>query len=385
MMSFSLQFVLVLIGTFMIALVLTPLVRLFSFKIDAVDYPNARRINTKPMPSAGGLSIVIAFSIATLIFIPMLTSTTAPIKSYLSYTLPVVGAGWIIALTGLIDDVKELSAKKKMIGILLAASLVWFLTDFRLNDFKIPFGGPLLHFEPWLSYLLTVIWIVSITNAVNLIDGLDGLVSGVSIISLVTMGIVSYFFLPVPNLFLTMTIFVLVASIAGFFPFHYHPAILYLGDTGALFIGFMISVLSLQGLKNATAVAVVTPMIILGVPITDTFLAIIRRTLSGQKFYKPDRNHLHHRLLSLGLTHRGTVLVIYGISMIFSLISLLLNISSRIGGVLLVIGLLFGVELLAELIGILGPHHSPLLNVLRYIGNSSYREEVRQKRKEKTK
>ena len=384
-MSFSLQFVLVLIGTFMIALVLTPLVRLFSFKIDAVDYPNARRINTKPMPSAGGLSIVIAFSIATLVFIPMLTSTTAPIKSYLSYTLPVVGAGWIIALTGLIDDIKELSAKKKMIGILLAASLVWFLTDFRLNDFKIPFGGPLLHFEPWLSYLLTVIWIVAITNAVNLIDGLDGLVSGVSIISLVTMGIVSYFFLPVPNLFLTMTIFVLVASIAGFFPSSCHPAILYLGDTGALFIGFMISVLSLQGLKNATAVAVVTPMIILGVPITDTFLAIIRRTLSGQKFYKPDRNHLHHRLLSLGLTHRGTVLVIYGISMIFSLISLLLNISSRIGGVLLVIGLLFGVELLAELIGVLGPHHSPLLNVLRYIGNSSYREEVRQKRKEKTK
>ena len=385
MMSFSLQFILILIGTFLIALVLTPLVRLLSFKIGAVDYPNARRINTKPMPSAGGLSIVIAFSIATLVFIPMLTSNAAPIKSYLSYTLPVVGAGWIIALTGLIDDVKELSAKKKMIGILLAASIVWFLTDFRLNDFKIPFGGPLLHFDPWLSYLLTVIWIVAITNAVNLIDGLDGLVSGVSIISLVTMGIVSYFFLPVPNLFLTMTIFVLVASIAGFFPFNYHPAILYLRDTGALFIGFMISVLSLQGLKNATAVAVVTPMIILGVPITDTFLAIIRRTLSGQKFYKPDRNHLHHRLLSLGLTHRGTVLVIYGISMIFSLISLLLNISSRIGGVLLVIGLLFGVELLAELIGVLGPHHSPLLNLLRYIGNSSYREEVRQKRKEKTK
>ena len=385
MMSFSLQFILILIGTFLIALVLTPLVRLLSFKIGAVDYPNARRINTKPMPSAGGLSIVIAFSIATLVFIPMLTSNAAPIKSYLSYTLPVVGAGWIIALTGLIDDVKELSAKKKMIGSLLAASIVWFLTDFRLNDFKIPFGGPLLHFDPWLSYLLTVIWIVAITNAVNLIDGLDGLVSGVSIISLVTMGIVSYFFLPVPNLFLTMTIFVLVASIAGFFPFNSHPAILYLGDTGALFIGFMISVLSLQGLKNSTAVAVVTPMIILGVPITDTFLAIIRRTLSGQKFYKPDRNHLHHRLLSLGLTHRGTVLVIYGISMIFSLISLLLNISSRIGGVLLVIGLLFGVELLAELIGVLGPHHSPLLNVLRYIGNSSYREEVRQKRKGKTK
>ena len=305
--------------------------------------------------------------------------------SYIRYILPVVVGGSVVALTGFIDDILELKPLPKMLGIVIGAVIVWAFTDFRFDSFKIPFGGPLLHFEPWLSYLLTVIWIVAITNAVNLIDGLDGLVSGVSIISLVTMGIVSYFFLPVPNLFLTMTIFVLVASIAGFFPFNYHPAILYLGDTGALFIGFMISVLSLQGLKNATAVAVVTPMIILGVPITDTFLAIIRRTLSGQKFYKPDRNHLHHRLLSLGLTHRGTVLVIYGISMIFSMISLLLNISTRIGGVLLVIGLLFGVELLAELIGVLGPSHSPLLNVLRYIGNSSYREEVRQKRKEQTK
>ena len=226
---------------------------------------------------------------------------------------------------------------------------------------------------------MTVIWIISITNAVNLIDGLDGLVSGVSIISLVTMGIVSYFFLPDHNVFLTLTIFVLVMSIAGFFPYNYHPAIIYLGDTGALFIGFMIAVLSLQGLKNATAVAVITPMIILGVPITDTFLAIVRRTLSGQKFYTPDKRHLHHRLLSLGLTHRGTVLVIYGISMIFAMISLLLNVSSRIGGVLLVISLLFGVELLSELIGVLGQNRTPLLNVLRFIGNSAYREEIRTK------
>jgi UDP-GlcNAc:undecaprenyl-phosphate GlcNAc-1-phosphate transferase len=114
-------------------------------------------------------------------------------------------------------------------------------------------------------------------------------------------------------------------------PYNYHPAIIYLGDTGALFIGFMIGVFSLQGLKNSTAVAVVTPIIILGVPITDTVVAIIRRKLSGQKIYEADRMHLHHRLLSLGLTHRGTVLVIYAISFIFSLTSLLLNISSQAG------------------------------------------------------
>ena len=379
MITFPLQFILVLIATFLISLILTPFVKLLAFKIDAVDYPNARRINKKPMPSAGGLAILLAFTIATLLLLPMITKGYVAKTSYLTYTLPVVVGGWIIGLTGLVDDIKELSPRLKMLGIFIGASVIWFFTDFRLDDFKIPFGGPFLHFDPWLSYILTVVWIISITNAVNLIDGLDGLVSGVSIISLVTMGIVSYFFLPDHNVFLTLTIFVLVMSIAGFFPYNYHPAIIYLGDTGALFIGFMIAVLSLQGLKNATAVAVITPMIILGVPITDTFLAIVRRTLSGQKFYTPDKRHLHHRLLSLGLTHRGTVLVIYGISMIFAMISLLLNVSSRIGGTLLIIGLLFGVELLVELIGVLGPNRTPLLNILRFIGNSAYREEIRTK------
>lgn len=383
MVTFPLKFIIVLLATFFIGIFLTPLVRLLAFKIDAVDYPNARRINKKPMPSAGGLAVVSAFSIATLILMPLIVQVSLHSKTYFEYVWPVVVGGGVIALTGLIDDVKELAPLPKLIGMIIAASLIWFLTDFRLNDFKFPFGGPHLFFPPWLSFILTIIWIVSITNAVNLMDGLDGLVSGVSIISLLTMGIVSYFFLPDHNLFLTLTIFVLVAAIAGFFPYNYHPAIIYGGDTGALFIGFMISVLSLQGLKNATAVAVVTPMIILGVPIADTFLAIVRRKLSGKKIYQPDRGHLHHRLLSLGLTHRGTVLVIYGISLIFATISLLLNISSRVGGVLLVIGLLFGVELLAELIEVLGPNRTPLLNLLRFIGNSSYREEVRQRWKNK--
>ena len=234
-----------------------------------------------------------------------------------------------------------------------------------------------------LEFCLTVLWIVSIKNEINLIDGLDGLVAGLSIISLLKMGIVYYFFLYDSNIFLSLTIFVLVAAIAGFLPYNYHPAIIYLGDTGALFIGFMIGVFSLQGLKNSTAVAVVTPIIILGVPITDTVVAIIRRKLSGQKIYEADRMHLHHRLLSLGLTHRGTVLVIYAISFIFSLTSLLLNISSQAGGVLLVVSLALGVEILCELIGIFGENRTPVLNLLRFIGNSSYRQEMIAKRKTK--
>ena len=376
MIPFALQYIIVLISTLVLSAVATPLVRFLSFKIGAVDNPNARRINKVPMPTAGGLAVFIAFSVSVLGFLPGIVKHLNTDGVYIHYVLPLVVAGGIIIVTGLIDDVKELKPLPKMTGILIAATIIWLWTDFRFDDFKIPFGGPLIHFPSWVSFFLTVLWIVAITNAVNLIDGLDGLVSGVSIISLTTMGIVSYFFLHDSNIFLPLTIFILVVSIAGFLPYNYHPAIIYLGDTGALFIGFMIGVLSLQGLKNSTAVAVVTPMIILGVPITDTVVAIIRRSLSGKKIYEADRMHLHHRLLSMGLTHRGTVLVIYAISFIFSLTSLLLNISSRLGGVLLMVFLLLGVLILSEMVGIFGENRTPLLNTLRFIGNSSYRQEA---------
>ncbi|HFI0143265.1 TPA: glycosyltransferase family 4 protein [Streptococcus suis] len=375
MIPFALKYIMVIISTIVVAAVVTPLVRFLSFRVGAVDNPNARRINKVPMPSAGGLAIFIAFTLASLVFLPRIVTHVNYHGTYLHYVLPLILSSLIIIITGYIDDVKELEPAPKMFGIVLAATLIWFFTEFHFDSFKIPFGGPLLIFPTWLSFFLTVLWIVAITNAVNLIDGLDGLVSGVSIISLTTMGIVSYFFLHDSNIFLTLTIFVLVAAIIGFLPYNYNPAIIYLGDTGALFIGFMIGVLSLQGLKNSTAVAVVTPMIILGVPITDTVVAIIRRKLSGQKISEADKMHLHHRLLSLGLTHRGTVLVIYAISFLFSLTSLLLNVSSRVGGVLLVLTMGLGVEVLCELIGIFGENRMPLLNLLRFIGNSSYRQE----------
>ncbi|HEK9954783.1 TPA: undecaprenyl/decaprenyl-phosphate alpha-N-acetylglucosaminyl 1-phosphate transferase [Streptococcus equi subsp. zooepidemicus] len=384
MISFTIDDVLVLIGALLMSLLLTPIVRFLSVRVGVVDTPNARRINKVPMPTSGGLAIVTSFVIASLVLMPI-ASNGAHIggQTYFQYILPVVLGGLVVTITGFIDDVYELSPKLKMLGIVTGAIIVWAFTDFKFDSFKIPFGGPLLAFDPFLTFFLTVLWIISITNAINLIDGLDGLVSGVSIISLVTMAIVAYFFLPLTNFFLTLTILILIASIAGFFPYNYHPAIIYLGDTGALFIGFMIGVLSLQGLKNATAVAVVTPVIILGVPIMDTIVAIIRRSLSGKKFYEPDKMHLHHRLLSMGFTHRGAVLVVYGIAMLFSLISLLLNVSSRIGGVLLILGLLFALEVFIEGIEIWGEKRTPLFNLLKFIGNSDYRQTTLSKWKQK--
>ncbi len=375
MMPFALKYVLILIGTLITSVILTPLIRFLAFKIGAVDHPNARRINKVSMPTAGGLAIFITFSAAVLFFLPQIVTYVSHKGTYFDYVLPLVLASGMVVVTGLVDDIKELSPLPKFLGITAAALVIWFFTDFHFDAFKLPFGGPYIEFPTWLSFFLTMLWIVAITNAVNLIDGLDGLVSGVSIISLTTMGLVSYFFLVESEIYLTLTLFVLVVAIVGFLPYNYNPAIIYLGDTGALFIGFMIGVLSLQGLKNSTAVAVVTPMIILGVPITDTVVAIIRRILSGKKIYEADRMHLHHRLLSLGLTHRGTVLVIYGISFLFSLISLLFNVSSRVGGVLLILSAGFGLVLFCELIGIFGENRTPLLNLLRFIGNSGYRQE----------
>lgn len=374
--DFALQYILVLIGVLLTSLILTPLVRFFAFRVGAVDNPNARRINKVPMPSSGGLAILIAFLLGTLVFMPIITQRHHFIQSYFSYIFPVALGGSIVAMTGFVDDILELKPKAKLAGIVLAAVIVWCFTDYHFDSFKVPFGGPMLHFGPAVSFVLTVLWIVAITNAINLIDGLDGLVCGVSVISLTTMGLISYFFLFDSNLYTTVTIFLLIAAIAGFFPYNYHPAIIYLGDTGALFIGFMIGVLSLQGLKNSTAVAVLTPVIILGVPILDTFVAIIRRKLSGRPVMEADKMHLHHRLLAMGFTHRGAVLVVYGIAMVFSLTSLLLNVSNRIGGILLMVGLLFTAEILIEGLEIWGVGRTPLFHVLKFIGNSSYRQEV---------
>lgn len=376
MIPFTIDYVLVLIGAFLLSLFLTPIVRSIAFRVGAVDNPNARRINKLPMPSSGGLAIFLSFLVSALILMPKVLKGIPGVVSYFDYILPVVIAALIITATGYIDDIFELKPRTKMLGIIIGAVIVWAFTDFRFDSFKIPFGGPLLEFNSVVTFFLTVFWIVSITNAMNLIDGLDGLVSGVSIISLGTMALVSYFFLPQTDFYLTLTILLLIACIAGFFPYNYHPAIIYLGDTGALFIGFMIGVLSLQGLKNSTAVSVITPVIILGVPILDTTVAIIRRKLSGRPATEADKMHLHHRLLAMGFTHRGAVLVVYGIAILFSLIALLLNISSRVGGVLLIIGLAFALEVFIEGLEIWGVGRTPLFNTLKFIGNSDYRQAV---------
>lgn len=340
-----------------ICAVVTPIIRKLSFKIGAVDRPNNRRVNTTVMPSSGGLAIY-----ATFFFSLIVLQQVSPRTS-----LPILFSATIVVLTGLVDDIREVSPKIKMLGLTISALSITLLNDLTIEMINIPFLGE-VEIPFLIGFSLTIIWILGITNSVNLIDGLDGLASGISVIALTTMGIISIFFLSETSFITSIIIFTLVGSILGFLPYNFNPAKIYLGDTGALFLGFMISVVSLSGLKNVTFISLIIPIVILGIPITDTLYAILRRKLNKLPVSVADKHHMHHRLMNLGLTHKQTVLVIYLVAAIFSMIALLYPLSTMVGSILITAALIIGVEIFIELIGLVGEDRRPLLVLLRKFG-----------------
>ncbi|HFU5573894.1 TPA: glycosyltransferase family 4 protein, partial [Enterococcus faecium] len=353
----------------LLSLILTPVFKIISVQTGMVDKPNERRINKVPMPSAGGLPIFISFVISTLFLFRKIIPQ--------SYIVPILIASLVIIVTGVLDDKYELTPKQKSIGILIASLIIYFVADIRIDSFTLPFIGYIQ--LGWLSFPVTIFWIFGITNAVNLIDGLDGLAAGISLIGLITIGIIGYFFLHASTVYIPVVIFCLVASIIGFFPYNFYPAKIYLGDTGALFLGFMMAVLSLQGLKNVTFVSSISLLIVMGVPVTDTFFAIIRRKANRVSFSTADKKHLHHRLISLGFTHKGAVLTIYAMALMFSFTAMVMNYTGRIGTIILIIAMLFAAILLFELIGLINEKHQFILKTLRFLGNKEYRTQVKQK------
>lgn len=343
---------------------ITPIVRWVAIRVGAVDEPNSRRINTVTMPSSGGIAIYIAYFFSTYFLLPLSHEELLPIF---------IGAT-IVILTGLIDDLKDITPLMKVAGLLLAGLVIYYMGDIRMSMIEFPIIGAVN--LGLFSLPLTLLWILGITNAVNLIDGLDGLASGVSAISLTTMGIIAFFFLLSRNVVVAIMIFALVAAILGFLPYNYYPAKIYLGDTGALFLGFMISILSLYGLKNVTFITFLVPIVILGVPITDTLYAIIRRKLNKKPISSADNQHIHHRLMALGFSHKQAVKIIYTITFVFSLISLLYPVASVLSSILITVGLLIGLQLLVEMIGLVGNEKQPLLDILRRVGRRLNRKKT---------
>lgn len=332
----------------MLTILLTPLIKKLAIRIGAVDKPNQRKVHMKVMPRLGGLAIYISFIAGVLLLQP-----DSP------HSLPILLGSLIIVITGMVDDVRELSPRVKLIGQ-LAAALVVVLSGIHVEFINLPFGGQ-LEFGIF-SIPLTILWIVGVTNAINLIDGLDGLAAGVSSIALLT---ISGMAIIMGDAYVTVLGLILMASTIAFLFYNFYPAKIFMGDTGALFLGYMISVLSLLGFKNVTFISLIIPALILGVPISDTFFAIIRRLVHKQPLSAPDKSHLHHCLLRLGFSHRQVVLIIYAIAAMFSLAAFIFSMATLWGSLIFIGVILITIEIFVESIGLIGKDYKPLLNFIK--------------------
>jgi UDP-GlcNAc:undecaprenyl-phosphate GlcNAc-1-phosphate transferase len=324
---------------------LTPQVKRLAFRVKAIDRPGTRKVHQKAMPRLGGVAIYAGFVCAVILALPL--------------NLPLIGlltGLTIILLVGIIDDIKTISPVLKLAGQIAAAGCaVGFgvTVDFVTN----PFNG---HIMPlgWISIPFTILWIVGVTNALNLIDGLDGLASGVAGIAALTMTAIALtqwkVFGAAGQQEVIMLTLILAITVFSFLRFNFYPAQIFLGDSGAMLLGFALSSMAVISLtKSVTTISVLLPLVILGIPILDTSSAVIRRLNQRRPIFQADKEHLHHQLLARGLTHRQTVLVMYGVSVVLGGSAVLLNILASDQALLCLAGLALAVILLANQIGLL--------------------------------
>ncbi len=335
---------------FLISLVLVPIVNKITKELGIIAQTNHRTIHSGIIARTGGYAIYLSFLITIMIFL----KTDRQINSILI-------AGFIVFITGFYDDIHELSAKGKLIGQIIAALVVMIYGDIYLKSFYLPMLPEMV--SQIIAIIVTLGWIVGITNAVNLIDGLDGLCSGVCIIVLFTISMIS---LSYGRTDITSLSLLLAGAIAGFLVYNFHPASVFLGDCGALFIGFMISVISLLGFgyQGSAFFTLGAPIIVLMVPIMDTFIAIIRRKVHHQKFSEADRNHLHHKLMfKLELGQTKSVLVLYAATILFSVCSYL-NLHNKLASYVLFLALIIAFEIFVEATSMIAREYKPLLTIL---------------------
>lgn len=288
---------------FLFVLAITPFIKKVALHINAMDIPNARKVHKKPIPRLGGLGIYMGFLLGYMLMGSMSLRMNA-----------VLIGSFIIVVTGIIDDINPIPAKIKFLFQLIAASVVAFygkilLTDLSAFGFYIEFGK--------FSYLITIIFIVAIINCINLIDGLDGLAAGLSSIYFITIGIVIVGWHHSFGLDAYIA-FIMLGATLGFLYHNFNPAKIFMGDSGSMFLGYIIAVIALLGFKNVTLTTLLVPICLLAVPVMDTLFAIIRRIVNKKPIDEPDKEHLHHQLLNLNLSHRNTVLVIYFIDILFA-------------------------------------------------------------------
>ena len=299
-----------------VALIVTPAVIVLAAKTGAMDAPDARKVHKGPMPRIGGLAIYCGFMAAILAMLNFAELTQEVANGVIGLLL----GGTLIVIIGLIDDYKNLPAKVKLLGQIMAACVVVYF-DVRIDVITDPFGDYL--YLEYLAAPATVFWIVGLTNTVNLIDGLDGLAAGVSTIASITIMLVA---LQEDVMIVALFTAALAGAALGFLRYNFNPAKIFMGDTGSMFLGFILAGISVIGAVKCTAtIALIVPILALGLPIMDTTFAIIRRYRGGVPIFKPDKGHLHHRLLDLGFSQRQAVLLMYVISALLGLSAVALN------------------------------------------------------------
>lgn len=333
-----LQYVVPFVIALVVSYALTPSVKKLAIKIGAVDRPNARKVHTHVIPRLGGLAIYISFMAAVLFCVPLQHELVGML----------LGCTAIVAV-GIWDDICNIPAKVKLVGQILAACIP-IAFGIQIEWLTNPFGD-IIVLPELIAIPVTIFWIIGFTNTVNLIDGLDGLAAGVAFIASISMFLLAYNL----NQFLPALVIVSMAGAAlGFLQYNFNPAKIFMGDTGSMLLGYTLSVAAVLGLvKTAATVALVVPIIALGLPILDTTFAIIRRKMSGVPIFQPDKGHLHHRLLALGMTQKQAVLIMYFVSMILGIVALFVANVSYKTGIVTVLVVLAVIIYSAKRIGIL--------------------------------
>jgi UDP-GlcNAc:undecaprenyl-phosphate GlcNAc-1-phosphate transferase len=312
----------------LLSLLLTPLAARLAASVGAIDAPGAmRRVHTQPIPRGGGLAVAASFLIVGALSVVLATHPGATLDVNDLGVPEVValfaGAAAAVAL-GFLDDRFQLRARWQLliqVGLALGAIVAGVVIDFINNPAE---AKAIIHFSPPFAVAFTIFWIAGMINSINWIDGLDGLSSGVALIAAATLGLISLGSI-INQPAVALLCAVLAGSLAGFLPWNFHPARVFIGSAGTYFIGYTLAVLSILGTAKV-AVAI----LVLGVPIIDTFWIIVRRVLAGQAPFTADRGHFHHRLLDMGISHRGAVLTIYALSVVLAVLSLFLSGSGQL-------------------------------------------------------
>lgn len=323
------------------SLFFTPLARRLALRTGIVAQVVSRSIHTEPKPFLGGLAMYLAFAVAVTL------SGAAGDRTVQGILI----CGGLIMLLGVIDDKIALKAKVKFLGQILIAALLVYHFNVRIVGIFSPLGERWVYFGDFWPGPLTILWIVSFVNVMNFIDGLDGLAAGISTIGALTLLLVS---VQQPFSVAVLLPAALAGAAIGFLRYNFNPAKIFMGDAGSMFLGFTLAAISVHGvLKSALAVSVVVPILAVAVPIFDTAFAIFRRVATGRSIGEADKDHLHHRLLRLGLSHRNTVLVMWAVSAWLGLSAVAVT-EVPLAQALIIVGLvLLGIFLGARKLGLL--------------------------------